>query len=153
MAKDKAIENALNQIFTGIRGLQFAHPGKQFTIDGRLVGDLGEMFAELHYDLTIDEIQQERHDGTTSGGTRVQVKATFKDSLTFRKPPELYLGLKLHEDGSFEEVFNGPPDIICAEYGHRKGFKTELLSFPIKRLRELSSQISESKRVPRRRGA
>lgn len=152
MADNKLIKKALGQIFSGIRGLHEAHPNKQFTIDGRLVGDLGEMFAAVYYDVIIDPVQQADHDGETSDGSRVQVKATFKDSLTFKRRPELYLGIKLYEDGRFEEIYNGPPDLICAEYGHRKGFGENLLSFPIKRLRELGSQIPESKRIPRKNG-
>lgn len=152
MTDQELIQKALDRIFSGIRGLQKAHPTKEFTIDGRLVGDLGEMFAELYYDVVIDPVAQADHDGETPYGTRVQVKATFKDALTFKRRPQLYLGLKLYEDGTFEEVYNGPPDLICAEYGHRKGFGNYLLSFPVERLRELGKGVPASERIPRKNG-
>lgn len=150
MTSRSNIKKALNKIFRGIEGLKSIHPGRKFTIDGRLVGDIGEMLAELHYQIELDEVSKPMHDGTDSYGRRVQVKATFKDSLTFKKSPDVYLGLKLFEDGRFEEIYNGPPDNIVNTYNHRKGFGEELLSFPIKKLRELSSNISNEDRVIRR---
>jgi hypothetical protein len=39
--KKPAISKALSEIFSGIRQLKDAFPRKEFTIDGRLVGDIG----------------------------------------------------------------------------------------------------------------
>ena len=130
--------------------LREAFPHRRFTIDGRLVGDIGEVVAELEYDLEIDTVSQELHDGTTRDGRRVQVKATFKDSLTFKTTPDYYLGLKFYEDGSFEEIFNGPGSVIEEAFGHRVGFGKQLLSFPNSRLCKLSANVAEENRVPRR---
>ena len=71
------IQSSLKHIFEGIRMLREAFPHCRFTIDGRLVSDIGEVVAELEYDLEIDTVSQELHDGTTRDGRRVQVKATF----------------------------------------------------------------------------
>lgn len=43
------IECALSSIFAGIRLLKAAFPQKEFTIDGRLVGDIGEVIAAIEY--------------------------------------------------------------------------------------------------------
>jgi hypothetical protein len=144
------IKDALKHIFEGIRMLRETFPHRQFTIDGRLVGDIGEVVAEREYDMEIDEISQEAHDGTSSDGRRVQVKATFKDSLTFKTVPDYYLGLKFYEDGTFEEIFNGPGSVIAAAFGHRTGFGKQLLSFPNNRLRELSASVPDEQRIPKR---
>lgn len=78
--------------------------GPAFTIDGRLVGDIGEVIAALEYDVTLFETSQPDHDGVTSDGRRVQVKATFQEKLTFKTVPEYYLGFKLSPDGRHEEI-------------------------------------------------
>lgn len=106
--------------------------------------------AELHYELRLDETSQPTYDATTKDGRRVQVKATFKESLTLSSVPDLYLGLKLHEDGTFEEIFNGPGQLIAERYAHRKGIGEKLLSFPIKELRLLQSSVDDKDRVTRR---
>ena len=141
------IAAALKHILNGIGQLRNAFPGKTFAIDGRLVGDIGEIVAALKYDIKLYNVQQARHDGMTSDGKKVQVKVTFKNSLTFRTIPDYYLGLKLFTDGSHEEIFNGPGQIIFERYKHRKGIGKILLSFPISELKKLSSNVSESKRI------
>jgi hypothetical protein len=151
MPKRLAISNALQHIFRGIGELKQAFDGRRdFTIDGRLVGDIGEVLAELEYELVIDTVSQPVHDATTATGARVQVKATFKDSLTLSSVPDIYLGLKVYEDGRFEEVFNGPGIILAEHFKHRKGIGTKLLSFPVKTLKQLQNNVRPDQKVPRR---
>jgi len=145
-----AITDALRQIFQGIKQLENAFPNRAFTIDGRLVGDIGEVIAALEYDLVLHGTSQPTHDADTADGRQVQIKATFKESLTFRRVPDYYLGFKLYEDGRHEEVFNGPGGLIYDRYATRKGIGETLLSFPISELRKLSTQVPEHERIPRR---
>jgi hypothetical protein len=144
------IAKGLKLILEGIGILQESFSNRKFTIDGRLVGDIGEIIAAAEFDVTLDETSQSRHDGQTSDGRKVQVKATFKDSLTFRSIPDYYLGMKLNWDGTHEIIFNGPGHVISDHYGHRKGIGEELLSFPLAKLRELSATVSDKDRIPRR---
>lgn len=152
MSKRQAISDSLSLIFRGIEGLRNAFEGRQFTIDGRLVGDIGEVIGALEYDIMLDETSQPNYDGTTSDGRRVQIKATFRDQLTFKTVPDYYLGFKLKPDGTYEEVFNGPGSLIFDRYSHRKGIGHILLSFPTRELMELSRNVPESERIPKRRG-
>jgi hypothetical protein len=146
----QAINEGLRLIFQGIERLRSAFPKRSFTIDGRLVGDVGEVVAALEYDLVLHDVSQPNHDAITSDGKGVQIKATFKESLTFRTTPELYLGFKLYPDGRHEEVFNGPGRIIHERYLKRKGIGVSLLSFPIAELRRLSAAVPQDQRVARR---
>lgn len=147
MPAHEIIQDSLRQIFSGIRQLKEAFPSKEFTIDGRLVGDIGEAIVQRDYELTLYEGLTKDYDGETPCGKKVQIKATFKDSLTFKKVSDYYLGIKIYEDGSYEEIFNGPGSIIASFYGHRKGFGKNLLSFPSKKLAELSKTVSAEHRI------
>jgi hypothetical protein len=146
----ETITASLQLIFAGITGLKAAFPHRAFTIDGRLVGDIGEVIAAIEYDVTLDSVSRPIHDAKTAGGRDVQIKATFKDQLTIRAVPDWYLGFKLFANGEFEEIFNGPGSLISDRYKHRKGFGTSLLSFPVSELRKLSATVSASERVARR---
>jgi len=146
------IEDSLKKIFEGIRQLKQAFPKKDFTIDGRLVGDIGEAIVERDYDVELYRTLVEDYDGVTSNGRRVQIKATFKDHLTFKKVSDYYLGIKIFEDGSYEEVFNGPGYHIQKHYAHRKGVGETLLSFPNKTLKALSRQVRDSDKIKKRLG-
>src|SRR5205823_14272485 len=108
----QAINDALRLIFQGIEGLKEAFPNRSFTIDGRLVGDVGEVIAALEYDIVLHDISQPMHDATTSDGRKVQIKATFQNALTFKTVPDYYLGFRLFPDGRHEEIFNGPGKLI-----------------------------------------
>jgi hypothetical protein len=144
------VGQALALIFGGIEILQSELSHRCFTIDGRLVGDIGEIIAATEFDIELDEVGRALHDGKTRGGRLVQIKATFQEHLTFKKTPELYLGFKLFRDGTHEVIFNGPGHIIFDRYAHRAGIGEKLLRFPNSMLKQLSASIPDDLRVPRR---
>ena len=76
---DNEIGKAIKKLLDVIEGLRRFYPKKKFTLDGRLVGDLGEALIELAYDVNINEKQKKLHDGETSDGRLVQVKATVRN--------------------------------------------------------------------------
>ena len=152
MEEKNKIAEALKLIFEGINRLKGTFPKKEFTIDGRLVGDIGEVIAALEYDVELFDVLHRGHDGKTSDGRLVQVKVTFKDSLTFRTVPDYYLGLKLYRDGTHEEVYNGPGKLIYEKYKHRRGIGKDLLSFPNTDLQELSARVLKNDRISKRKG-
>jgi hypothetical protein len=147
MPSHETIEDSLQKIFSGIRQLKAALPTKEFTIDGRLVGDIGEAIVQRDYDLKLYDGLEKDYDGETPCGKKVQIKATFKDSLTFKKVSDYYIGIKIFENGEYIEIFNGPGSIIAAEYNHRKGFGHKLLSFPNKNLEKLSATVPDHQRI------
>lgn len=152
MPTRQEIAKALESIFSGISHLKDSFPGRQFTIDGRLVGDIGEVIAAMVYEIELDEVSQPTHDGTASNGGRVQIKATFQDALTFKTVPEYYLGIKINRNGTFEEIYNGPGRPIFDRYSHRSGIGEKLLRFPNAQLKELSAKVPDNQRVLTRGG-
>jgi len=146
----KHIEDALAFIFKGIGLLQTEFSHRRFTIDGRLVGDIGEIIAATEFDIELDNVSRAVHDGRTSGGHQVQIKATFQDHLTFKTTPELYLGFKLFRDGTHEVIFNGPGQIIFDYYAGRAGIGERLLRFPNSTLTRLSASVPDDLRVQKR---
>lgn len=144
------ITAALELIFSGIARLTTAFPNRAFTIDGRLVGDIGEVIGALEYEVDLDEVSRPMHDATTVDGRNVQIKATFKEQLTMRSVPEFYLGFRLRPDGSYDEVFNGPGRVIADRYSHRKGLGEQLLSFPVSELMKLSADVPPEQKIKKR---
>lgn len=143
-------KNALFLIFKGIELLHRKYPNREFTIDGRLVGDIGEILAAENYDIELDLKSQPKHDGTMIDGKRVQIKATFKDKLTIKEIPDYYLGLKINKDGTFEEIYNGPAKKIKEKFSKRSGFGNKLINLPNSILKKLSSEIEENDRIKRK---
>ena len=146
------IHQAVKDMLQIVEKLQKAYPKKKFTLDGRLVGDLGEILVEEDYDLDLYEGLEKHHDGETPDGRRVQVKTTMKNSLTFPVDhiPHYYIGIQVHSDGSYTEIFNGPGAIAWKAVKNRKPTKTNLHSITLSALKKLNEEVREDDRIPKR---
>lgn len=147
------IPEAVKQMLAIVERLCEAYPKKRFTLDGRLVGDIGEVLVEDAYDLTLFEDMKKHHDAECSDGRLVQIKATMKKNLTFPADhvPNYYLGVVVGADGAFVEVFNGPGAIAWeAVKGRSKAPKTNLHSISVTALKKLQSKVDEQDRIPLR---
>jgi len=147
------IQKAIRQLCKITSELKSSHKSKKFTLDGRLVGDLGEVLAEKDYEIRLFDTIKHLYDATTFDDKKIQIKATFKDSLTFPSNhiPELYLGLKINSDGSFEEIYNGPGKYIKELIGNRQPPYNRLYLFPIKKLSEISRKVLEQEKIKKRK--
>lgn len=146
------IPDAVRQMLRIVKKLTDSYPKKKFTLDGRLVGDIGEVLVEDAYDLELFEGITTHHDAKSRDGRLVQIKATMKTSLTFPADhvPKYYLGIQIHPDGSFKEVFNGPGRIASKAVRARAKPKTNLFTVPISTLRKLQSQVAAGDKIPLR---
>lgn len=143
------IKDYVKELLFVVARMQQSYPNKRFTLDGRLVGDIGEILAEQIYDLELLGGQQPTHDAR-SNDRLVQIKTTMKNSLTFGDIPDYYLGLRVDQDGGFEEIFNGPGSIIWESIKHRKRPRNFLYSITLPVLRNLNKLIQEKDRIKRR---
>lgn len=148
--KLEKLKDEIKTLHESVKRLNSLFPKKKFTLDGRLVGDLGEMVAEIIYDIEVYDKIVHYYDAECNDGRRIQIKTTFKQHLTFNHNPDYFLGLKFFPNGDFEEVYNGPSNNIYEYYKHRKGIGTNLLSFPVSILKNLSESIPKEERIPKR---
>lgn len=85
---------------------------RNFTLDGRLVGDIGEMLAAQHLELTLDGSQRKGHDAVTviDGVERnVQVKCRKSSQrIAFGSVPDLLVVITFSEGWKeWEFTYNG----------------------------------------------
>jgi len=122
-------------------------PGWQFTLDGKLVGDLGEALACYYFGLTPLPAGEKTHDARAPDGRRVQVKTTqgkvFGLGLE-RRHFEHLIALRINREGEAEVVYNGPGWRVWEELGEIKS-----CSIGVNRLRRLDAKVQETERVPR----
>ena len=146
------ISMAVRQMLAIVEKLCKAYPHKKFTLDGRLVGDIGEVLVEETYDLKLFPDMKKHHDAECPDGRLVQIKATMKKNLTFPADhvPNYYLGVQVGADGTFVEIFNGPGAIAWEAVKGRAKPKTNLHSIPIGTLAKLQKQVHLEDRIPLR---
>lgn len=154
MPEQITIPDAVTQLLAIVARLRETYKAqkKQFTLDGRLVGDIGEVLAESTYDIKLFDDLQKHHDATCSDGRLVQIKATMKSNLTFPVDhiPLYYIGIQVHSDGSFTEIFNGPGAVAWEAVKNRKPTKTNLHSVSVTALKKLGANVSSNDRIPKR---
>jgi hypothetical protein len=140
----------IERLLAIIAEMQLDFPNKRFTLDGRLVGDIGEIAAAELYAIKLAEGQAQLHDATTIDGRRVQIKVTMKEALGFGNVPDYYLGLRISPAGDIDEIFNGPGSVIWEAIKHRKRPKNYLFALPIGFLRRLNENVADIDRVRRK---
>ena len=81
---------------------------RSFSIDGHLLGSIGEIFAGYHYGITLYKQSEKTHDGIIADGREVQIKITQGKHFSFRKEPDYLIALHLDiATGEITEVYNG----------------------------------------------
>jgi hypothetical protein len=142
----------LKKILSTIGKLHSIYPKKLFTIDGRLLGDIGEVLAEQFYTITLNEGLSKHHDAIDDSGKHVQIKTTMKKSLTFPADhiPDYYIGIKLFPDGHFDEIYNGKGKHIAEYLKNHKHPKNNLFNISINILQQLSEKNKEVDIIKRR---
>ena len=130
------IEEAITSLQAIVNALTETHH-RPFTLDGHLVGSLGEVYAKNHYDLELLPPGEPVHDAVTTDGRLVQIKTTQRDTVGIYEKPDWLLVLKMNEDGSMEEVYYGPGKEPWEMAG--KMTKTGQRHISLKKLREIKS--------------
>ena len=74
--RNKSLSEIIQELFTTVRELESRYPGRKFSVDGHLLGSIGEVIAAEHYGLTLLKNSYETHDATDKQNRLVQIKAT-----------------------------------------------------------------------------
>ncbi len=142
------IAEKIRKIYEITRELEEMYPGRHFTPDGHMVGSIGEVVAAEEYCLELFEASHPVHDAKTEDGKLVQIKATQGDRIAISECPKYLIVLKIHRDGGFEEIYNGPGDIAWSLVGKRQ--KTGQCHVSLAKLRAAMAEIPERDRLPRK---
>mgnify|MGYP001049618116 CR=1 FL=1 len=142
---------ALKKLLKIVEDLRKTYANKKFTLDGRLVGDLGEVIVEQNYDVKLFEKVVPKYDGQDSLGRNIQIKATFHNTLGFpcniEEVPDYYIGIKIFEDGSFEEIYNGLGSNIWELIKDRKRTKNSLHALSIISLQKANKTVKKDDKI------
>ena len=139
------VETKILQLYQIIDELRTEYPEKRFTLDGVLLGHLGEVYAKEHYGLRLLQESAETHDAITADGKYVQIKITQIKRVSLYSEPDYLLVLQVQQDGTIIEIYNGAgrEPWECAGKLQKNGQR----SISIARLRKL--EVHPHDRLPR----
>jgi hypothetical protein len=131
---------------------QFAEFDRKFTLDGHLVGSIGEVIAAQSYELRLVPSGTKGHDALDLLHRKtIEIKTTQRSSVELRETRVDHLiVLKLRADGSAEEVFNGPWGRAQPAFGERGRNGTRRAS--IKKLFREQAEVAREDRLPFKTG-
>ena len=148
MDHDK-FQGLIKQLYSTISELESMFPGRHFTPDGHMVGSIGECLVADAYGLHLQTASNKGFDATTQDGREVEIKATQSKSVAFRSQPEHAIVIKILPNGTFEEAYNGPGNLVWRQFLGKKLPSNGQYQISLNKLKELNMQVSDSSRVPR----
>lgn len=140
------VERYLEDLYTASEGLEALFPGRKFTLDGHLVGSIGEVVAAYVFDLDLNPASTLGHDAKAADGRAVEIKFTQGTGVAIRHEPEHLIVLHRPKGGPISVVFNGPGFVAWAAAGkmQRNGQRPISLA----QLSRLAESVLESDRLP-----
>ena len=139
----------LDDLYTASDGLERMFPGRKFTLDGHLVGSVGEVVAAYIFDLDLNPASTLCHDATARDGRNVEIKLTQGRSVAIRHEPQHLIVLHRPKGGPIRVVFNGPGRMAWNAAGKRQSNGQRPIS--LSRLTNLSKAVPEEERLSERR--
>lgn len=127
--------------------------GRSFTLDGRLVGDIGEVLAAEKYGLELYSENTPLHDGKEkTTGREVQIKSSFKGNSYFPcgEVPAYFLSLNINESGELEELYNGPGQYVVDHYiikNRLKPYKNHYYTLAKGVLKRLNEEVPKDMKI------
>lgn len=114
-----------------------------------MVGSIGECLVADAYGLKLMAASNKGYDAVALSGQKVEIKATQSGSAAFRSEPEHTIVIKILPDGSFQEIYNGPGNIVWAQFKNKPLPSNGQYQISLNKLKALNRQILENQRVPR----
>lgn len=102
------LSDKIKQLYKITNELEQTYPGRKFTVDGHLVGSIGEVIVAEHYGLSLLPNSTKTHDAVSKEGKQVQIKATQVKGIAISSEPDYLIVIRILPDGSWEEIYNGP---------------------------------------------
>lgn len=110
IVQNKKIQNLpvqIKKLYEIVDIMEKEFPGRHFSLDGHLIGSIGEVLASYYYGVTLYEASHPIYDGCI-GEKEVQIKITQRKSITISKDtPDWLIVLFLDKSGKVYEVYNG----------------------------------------------
>ncbi|TNJ39604.1 hypothetical protein FGE21_18810 [Phaeobacter sp. B1627] len=121
-------------------------PGRKFTLDGHLVGSIGEVAAAYIFDLDLNPASTMGHDARSRCGRNVEIKLTQGRSVAIRHEPEHLIVLHRPIGGPLRVVFNGPGSLAWTAAGRMQ--KNGQRPISLSRLSQISQDVTPEGRLP-----
>ena len=85
------VKKLLDDLYRSSEALEDIFPGRSFTLDGHLVGSIGEVVAAYMFNLRLNNASTMGYDALTTDAKKVEIKFTQGKSISIRHEPDFLL--------------------------------------------------------------
>ena len=142
----KRFPEIIREMYRLIDELEVMFEGRHFTPDGHTVGSIGEAIAAHYYGLKLLTASTKGRDATIEMRP-VEIKATQGESIALRDKPEHLVVIKLHRNGTWDEVYNGPGATVWNLVENKPLPKNGQYQIPCSKLRKLMATVTADQRL------
>ena len=141
----KPLTAIIQDLFRTVCELESRYPGRKFSIDGHLLGSIGEVIAAEYYGLTLLPNSSERHDAKDRQGRLIQIKATQIDKISISSEPDYLIVIQITSDGNWSEIYNGTGSRVWNNAGKMQ--KNGQRPISIAKLKLLMKSVSDDEKI------
>ena len=141
-----AVALELEKLYNASARLEAIFPRRKFTLDGHLVGSIGEVVAAYMFDLDLNPASTLGHDAESRDGRAVEIKLTQGSGVAIRHQPDHLIVLQRPRGGPVRVVFNGPGEIAWKAAGALAANGQRPIS--LSTLRRLQAGVADAARLP-----
>lgn len=138
------VKQQVHKLIEIVNELESEFPGRHFTLDGHLVGSIGEVMAAYYYGIELYGASTEVHDGEIDG-KKVQIKIAQQDNIVISHEPDYLIVLYLNKNGNIYEVYNGKGKLPWDNASKRDSHNNRHMR--VNKLMELDKMVPESDRI------
>lgn len=151
MRENEKLSETIRELYVIVNRLEidYSQHNRHFTLDGHLLGSIGEVYAAERYGIELATSSSECHDGITADERKreVQIKVTQRNAIGLGSEPKYLIVLKIDEHGEFEEVFNGPGEIVWKLVQGKTLPKNGQYQISLSKLRTLNENVAPDDRI------
>ena len=144
--KMDAVKTQVQKLVEIVAELEAEFPGRHFTLDGHLVGSIGEVMAAYYYGIELYRASAEIHDGEIEG-RKVQIKISQQDDIVINHEPDYLIVLYMKKNGSIYEVYNGPGKLPWDSASKKDSHNDRHMR--VNKLMELDKAVAEAEQIKR----
>ena len=141
----KPLTAIIQDLFRTVCELESRYPGRKFSIDGHLLGSIGEVIAAEYYGLTLLPNSSEMHDAKDRQGRLIQIKATQIDRISISSEPDYLIAIQITSDGNWSEIYNGAGSRVWNNSGKMQ--KNGQRPISIAKLKLLMKSVSDDEKI------
>ncbi|MCT4655466.1 MAG: hypothetical protein N4A65_06625 [Cohaesibacter sp.] len=139
------VAELLDQLYASTDELETLFPGRKFTLDGHLVGSVGEVVAAYMFGLELNPASTIAHDARAADGRHVEIKLTQEKRISIRHEPEHLIVLTRPKGSKIDVVYNGPGDQVWPACGKMQ--KNGQRRISITKLKMLNATVLDAQRL------